>query len=146
MLSTRNAAIWDEFSLFFFYVLQMLCAPICKTNDRFASYESKIWSLVFIKENVCMGTRNMIWFLIGSRLIPSHFSVLSSLWLVITQSTFLCVIPCVVWQQLLSLRKLSSILFSSSEKKIRLRLTEIPWSFPGKLLWFHRNCRHPRTI
>ena len=33
------------------------------------------------------------------------------------------------------------------EKKIRLlRLTEIPWSFPGKLLWFQRNRGAPRGV
>ena len=33
------------------------------------------------------------------------------------------------------------------EKKIRsLRLTEIPWSFPGKLLWFQRNRGAPRGL
>ena len=33
------------------------------------------------------------------------------------------------------------------EKKIRsLRLTEIPWSFSGKLLWFQQNCTAPRGL
>ena len=71
----------------------------------------RVWSLLFIRKWDSMGTRAVMWLLTGSSLIPSDLFVLSSLWLVITQSTLRCVIPRDVWQQLLSLRKLSSIPF-----------------------------------
>ena len=40
------------------------------------------------------------------------------------------------------------IIFIQIEKKIPLRLTQIPWAveLSGKLLWFQRNRGHPKTV
>ena len=42
VVGEKRGHIGRVFFVFFFFKSKVLCAPVCKTNDRFASYESVI--------------------------------------------------------------------------------------------------------
>ena len=133
----KRSDLGRVFYVFFFKYYR--CSVHQSVRPIIALRVVRVWSLVFIRKWDSMGTRAVIWLLMGSSLIPSHLFVLSSFWLVITQSTFLCDMPRVVWQQLLSLRTLSSIPFHAPLlfmfcKSLRAILEIQCNSLQGKLL------------